>query len=41
MSVTMHGGHTSIYGEDTEIEPDRAEFILSSIAKWEQERLND
>jgi hypothetical protein len=31
----------SIEGEDTEIEPQRAEFITSTLAKWEQEWIEE
>jgi hypothetical protein len=39
MNVGMQNSQMNIFQEDTEIEPDRAEFIQSSIAKWEQEWL--
>jgi hypothetical protein len=37
MSMGMHNSQSNIYGEDTEIEPERAEFIRANMAKWEQE----
>jgi hypothetical protein len=41
MSMGMHNSYTNIYGEDTEIEQDRAEFIRASITKWEREWLDE
>jgi hypothetical protein len=40
LQIGIHS-QTNIYGEDTEIEPDRAEFIRASIAKWEREWLDE
>lgn len=37
MKMGLNSSLTEMSGEDTEIEPERAEFILASIAKWEQE----
>jgi hypothetical protein len=41
MNIGMHNSQMNIFQEDIEIEPNRAEFILFSIEKWEREWLNE
>ena len=37
MNIGMHGSTMNIFGEDTDIDLERAKFIRENVAKWEQD----
>jgi len=39
LKVDFGSSSMNIYGEDTEIDPERAKFIRATVAQWEQEWL--
>lgn len=40
LDIGFGHGTMSIHGEDAEIDPERAKFIRSTIAQWEEEWLD-
>jgi hypothetical protein len=39
LDIGMLGGRTTLVGEDTEIEPERAKYVRANVEKWEVEWL--
>jgi tRNA(Ile)-lysidine synthase TilS/MesJ len=41
LDIGFGHGSMNIHGEDTEIDPERANFIRTTVAQWEKEWLED